>query len=53
MEDQAQRHMSIEEFAATVNRVMLAADEKLSSAGDELSAESNFSGQGLLLRHHP
>lgn len=52
MEDQAQLHKSIEEFADTLNRIMLAADPKASTAGNELEAESDFSGQTLLLRHH-
>lgn len=51
MEDQARRHMSIEEFAATINRVVLAADQQFSAAGDEREAESDFTGQSLLLRH--
>ena len=53
MEEQARRHMSIEEFAATLNRTMLAADQQFSKAGDELEAESDFSGQSLLLRNQP
>jgi hypothetical protein len=45
--------MSIQEFAAILNRVMLAAEQRVSRAGDELEAESDFSGQSLLLRHQP
>jgi hypothetical protein len=52
MEDHAQSHMSVEDFAAALNRVMLAADQQFSVAGDELEAESDFSGQSLLLRHY-
>lgn len=51
MEDQAGRHSSIEEFAATINRVMLAADHQFATAGEEIDAESDFVGQSLLLRH--
>jgi hypothetical protein len=51
MEDQIRRRTSIEEFVANLNRVMLAADQKFSTAASESDAESDFTGQSLLLRH--
>jgi hypothetical protein len=53
MENLPGRHTSIQEFATILNPVMSVPEQQVSRVGDEREAESDFSGQSLLLRYQP